>query len=72
MTYEEIEKAIKDAPVTYLPALLRACVEESIKKRVFVEGGLLRFVTAVQYKNGATPGTSDGNHPQECAARGGA
>lgn len=47
MLYDQLKKEIETAPVTWIPSLLRAAVETAIKNRVFVEAGLLKFVTRI-------------------------
>ena len=42
--YGRLERELREAPATFIPALLSALVETAEKKRVFNEGGLLRFV----------------------------
>ena len=42
--YGRLERELREAPVTFIPALLSALVETAEKKRVFNKGGLLRFV----------------------------
>ena len=46
--YDKMVKAITDgAPVTQLPAYLKITIETIIKKNVFKEGGLERFVNRI-------------------------
>lgn len=42
--YEELTGWIQRMPATMLPGILRQAVVASIHKKVFVDGGLLRFV----------------------------
>ena len=52
--YDHLSDEIKDAPMTYLPALLKTCVEASIEKRVFFNVlGFVRGVVEHQDANGA-------------------
>lgn len=47
MRYEEIKKEIETVPVTWVPGLLRAAVERAIQARVFLPGGLVRYVEKI-------------------------
>ena len=44
MMYEALKKEIESAPATWLPGLLRVTVEAALRAKVFVPGGLERFV----------------------------
>ena len=47
MEYIELVEEIKNQGVTKLPALLSVVLEQCIKKKVFVAGGMERFVARV-------------------------
>lgn len=47
MPYEQLKTEIESSPDTWIPGLLRAVVERAIKGKVFVPGGLERFVSRV-------------------------
>ncbi len=42
--YGRLERELRQAPATFIPALLSALVETAEQKKVFAEGGLLKFV----------------------------
>ena len=42
--YGRLERELRQAPATFIPALLSVLVETAEQKKVFAEGGLLRFV----------------------------
>ena len=46
-SWEEFELSLRTLPVTWIPAALRMLVEEAENKKVFVLGGLERFVKGV-------------------------
>lgn len=52
MEFEKITDAIRECPVSYLPALLKECVQTCIIKRVFVSGGILSFVARIIKESG--------------------
>lgn len=47
MSYLELRDGIKDAPKTWLPALLVEIVRQCEKERVFIDGGLVRTVEKI-------------------------
>lgn len=44
MSYDQITEAIKEAPQTWLPALLKTVVDACLDRKVFVDGGIERYV----------------------------
>jgi hypothetical protein len=44
MKYERLIAEIEAVPVTWIPGLLRAIVIQAVKRNVFVDGGIERFV----------------------------
>lgn len=44
MNYEDLRKAIHNAPLTWFPALLTLVVEQCVKRRVFMPGGMQRAI----------------------------
>jgi len=50
LSYEDIVKGIRGSSDTQIPALLVTCLEEAIRRSVFQEGGLERFVAKVKAK----------------------
>lgn len=47
-SFEDLIDDIKKCPETYIPALLKAVIETAIKKKVFVFGGLGKFIAFVE------------------------
>jgi hypothetical protein len=47
LSFSELEAELKEAPATWVPALLRALVWRAVKVNVFRKGGLLEFVRNV-------------------------
>lgn len=48
--YEQLEAWIRQAPQTFLPAMLAATIESCIRKNVFKEGGMEIFVERVRLR----------------------
>ena len=64
-TYRQIDDAIKEAPMTYLPALLLTCVQTAITKGCFREpDGLVNFVKEVKAREAAKTILSSGGDPK--------
>jgi hypothetical protein len=55
MTYNELKEALRDAPMTWCPALLQTLVETAIAKGCFVPGGATRFVDGIERKQPVPP-----------------
>jgi hypothetical protein len=53
LDYDETVLAIRESADTQIPALLAICVEEAIKRGVFREGGMERFIAKVRAKTEA-------------------
>lgn len=51
--YEQLEAWIRQAPQTFLPALLAATIESCIRKNVFQEGGMGKFIERVIHRENA-------------------
>lgn len=47
-SYEEIKDELENLPVSWYPALLAVMVESAIKKKVFREGSVTKFVEEVE------------------------
>ena len=45
--YERLVRAIKSAIDTQVPAILKVALEESIKRKIFMPGGLERFISKI-------------------------
>ena len=52
MDYEELVNAIKECPVTYLPALLIKVIETCYERRVFMPGGASKMANRVEERMG--------------------
>ena len=48
IAYEDLKHELEIAPRTWLPALLKALVEVSIQKNVFLTGEVNKFVASVE------------------------
>jgi len=46
MEYEEIIKAIQEAPLTYITAIMIKAIEEAKKRKVFVSDEVMKDVIA--------------------------
>ena len=44
LSFSELEAQLKEAPKTWIPALLRALIKRADEQNVFKPGGLLTFV----------------------------
>lgn len=55
MTYDELNSELQNLPQTWYPALLLVMVEAAISKRVFVRGGVTRFVHSIEDKVATSP-----------------
>lgn len=59
--YGDLVKAIREAPITYLPALIAVVIEEAVKRKIFLRDGLIKFVERVEHQtqedhpNGTSP-----------------
>jgi hypothetical protein len=51
LSYSEIRDAIKEAPMTWLPALFTVTVEQCIAKKVFQPGGMTRHIDKIERAN---------------------
>jgi len=60
MSFEDTVRLIRQAPATWLPALLGAAVTASVKKGVFRDSGLEGFVVAAKMKAMGVGGISGG------------
>lgn len=50
LSYQELEQQLQTAPLTWIPALLRALVARAVELQVFRPGALARFVEEARSK----------------------
>lgn len=48
LSFAELDRELRDVPMTWIPALLATLVRSSIRQAVFKEGGLVEFVVGVR------------------------
>lgn len=53
--YEKLEAALKEAPKTWYPALLRVLVTEAYAKEVFLPGGASKICQRIERNLGQQP-----------------